>query len=1199
VSFTDALSFMERERQHRPKGIIVHPNRSVVDATIDLLSWYHKIKVTAKAIAESLKNVPTSDDPLIMASAYSNLITGEMYPILADGSDALEIYRTFDNSSSNDLQAKSDQLLASLDQRFHIRKTTKAPSAEKMNSNQLVTALFSRMKLKDDKEGFPLLLMFWYHWHLSVDDFVSKCKVEEESDTHPDRVLSLIHAQKLQSQNPFLSIDANLIKDPNIRFLIETKSTQLLNLEQSIEEARRAKSGIKEALTKAKDLLRGSLLEKGEDIRLHLNSLKAMLSMTKARSSGKGGLAIDQKFENPLEQHIKYFTWLVRTLQYPVLHEGEASFSASNNEDRIQTSRITWDALVNLHERIPVEISGSGSPILCILRVRELYAAAKKWQDEVCRSTMISKRGTKRRGGKTSYQANSMETDTKDTEKDPKIRMEEIKSLAEDPILTKVDMPRHKAVKTMLDTSRNFEIQLENFLAQDFEGNQDNAPLPKGDSLVGRNGQFILYRLTGSSLFAMMQSSVQSLSEIGNDVLAETRGKAAFDWMRSAVEWIQNLQEAVVSQAKFTDTKEKILVIPSRDARELCRSGETVFLQTNKDMTRTLSNHGIYVSTNSIKKSLIVKLKKDGAHHSVGGIIIRWCPILFNALRADVSKLELWEVGVKKIINDFETFLASSPDSDAVGNRENLFQWYCYGIKVRTALEEGQNSLVVPPSKDTIDEYTNVLGTITDHLDKNCSRELNKEFSKRLFANSMSLYDNRFELLGALLYRQRGVSEEDAESVQTMLQRLEPTTSFRDKCRFHLENVFLRAAATVGLESQGMPNIEDLCALRAWEIEAELFELCQGDFENTHLVSEKYREKTSSLKNNIEKQGNVSLCLDILVGDIKANALVKMTQDQLATAKEKLEKERAEATVPKEQVSTQAVDEKDGKSLSRKQSPSKPPLRSILRNKGTLSVIQKDPSRSTESDIANEFNVEDKYKGQKVNVDENAVGALTMNDSDEATIEKGRNKFTLPSSSQKFPSRPRSPPPPPPPSLASSFNTSADGDGGFSSTLGALSEGDRGIRINNALGGKCFRVEIQGREKYAFVAAFYQEDESQAVVNSYLSESLIQKGRSKIEDFQRFVSEKLRGGRWQSTCLRMTTISAKDSNVYREFYKEYEMKERIAMFKLNGESGSKLFLVTPKFHNIAKQRREIRFGNKNSTYAIVLTKKDDGGRWSD
>jgi hypothetical protein len=148
-------------------------------------------------------------------------------------------------------------------------------------------------------------------------------------------------------------------------------------------------------------------------------------------------------------------------------------------------------------------------------------------------------------------------------------------------------------------------------------------------------------------------------------------------------------------------------------------------------------------------------------------------------------------------------------------------------------------------------------------------------------------------------------------------------------------------------------------------------------------------------------------------------------------------------------------------------------------------------------------------------------------------------------------------------------------------------------------GGESFRIELQGQVKYTFSAEFYQEDTSQATVNRFMSESLIQKGRSKIDDFDRFLSEKLRGGRWQATCLRLSTIGDRDANIFKSFYKDFESKERIAMFKLHGDSGgSKLFLVTPKFHHVARRTRGIAFGNKNSTYAIVLTKKDDGDVWN-
>jgi len=1160
-SFTDALSFIQKERDQRPIGIIIYPTRTVADSTVDFLSWYSRIKEEAEIIAKELQQLSMGTDPQKSPAAFSQSIIERLYPILADGSEALEIYcGTYISSKEmlSGLKPSSDQCAEILETKFRLRRTSKAPSREKINSNDLISSLFSRMGLKDQKEGFPLQLMIWVQWHLLVADFVFQCRVQ---------VRSLQEAKQLKGKNPFIS-DLDLSNAPNAQILIQSKSAELIEFERIIDEAQSAEATIKKSLASSKELLRGALLEKAERIKEHLNNLKTMVSILKARSQGNGGLSLNGAFESPLERHIKYFTWLVRTLQYPVLHQGEASFSSSDESDG-ESLRIPLNALVSIHERMPTEISEFGDPILCTLRVRELYTAAKRWQDEVSRSTLISNRGNKRRGTKSDAQ------ESKEEEKDAKLCMRKMEMLAEDPILSKVDMPRQKAVKAMVDAKKEFEVQLENFLGQDFEGNQDNAPLPKGDSLVGKNGQFILYRLTGSSLFSMMQTSVHSLAVIGDNVFAETRGKAAFDWMKAAVTWIEELEDAVVTQSKFTEVKEKLLVIPLKDAKELCKSGENIFLHTtNKDVTQTLSNHGIYVSVNSIKKRLNVRLKKDGAHHSVGGIIIRWCPILFDALRADVTRLESWEIGLKKVIADFNTFVARS--SGAKVDKDNLYQWYCYHTKVLTALEEGQNTLVVSPAKDVIDSFTKVLTTVRKHLDKNCSRQLIQEFSKRMFSNSASLYGDRFELLDSLLYRREIAHDLFIEPTELPIAAHESKPSLRDVCRSNLENALSRAAWILNLELAGVSGVEDLCSLKAWEIELEMYEAFQD--ENTNVLLDAYRAKARSLKNILENANNIPICLEILSDDITASSLVKMTAEQL-TIRQKKQREKAKEALLKDD------------SLNAQKGSVKP-LKGILRKKKSAFMIEKDASASLQGKVEGEPN-------QGTNDEStNADGAPTMDiDEDENTDSKPKARPAASSiatrARRKLRSHgtPRSPPPPPPPSLVGSFDLS--GDDNKRSSIGSEP------RIGNSSGGETFRMELQGQTKYTFSAMFYEENSSQASVERFMPESLVQKGRSKIDDFHKFLSEKLRGGRWQATSLRLATAGDRDASIYKAFYKDFETKERIAMFKLRDESGGgKLFLVTPKFHHVAKRTRSISFRNKNCTYAIVLTKKEDGDIWN-
>ena len=154
-----------------------------------------------------------------------------------------------------------------------------------------------------------------------------------------------------------------------------------------------------------------------------------MTFKTHARS--RDYLSLDPPIEPQLDHHIKVFSWFVRTFLFPFLHLDEASYSAPVDKGSIE--RVPWDVLVSLHDRIPLdEYEHVGAFALVILRVRELYQAGKKWQDEITRTTMITKRGGKRRapGGSPKKE--------EDPEATSKLQMETMKKLAKHPILSKV-----------------------------------------------------------------------------------------------------------------------------------------------------------------------------------------------------------------------------------------------------------------------------------------------------------------------------------------------------------------------------------------------------------------------------------------------------------------------------------------------------------------------------------------------------------------------------------------------------------------------------------------------------------------------------------------------------------------------------------------------------------------------------------------
>ena len=61
-----------------------------------------------------------------------------------------------------------------------------------------------------------------------------------------------------------------------------------------------------------------------------------------------------------------------------------------------------------------------------------------------------------------------------------------------------------------------------------------------------------------------------------------------------------------------------------------------------------------------------------------------------------------------------------------------------------------------------------------------------------------------------------------------------------------------------------------------------------------------------------------------------------------------------------------------------------------------------------------------------------------------------------------------------------------------------------------------------------------------------------------------------------------------DNERYREFYKEYEGRDRISSVKLKDEFNTTLFFVTPKY--VVKSRCLKGVSNKGSTYCVILTK---------
>lgn len=1129
IPIQDCLQLLQEQRPLRPKGIIIDPSRHVYEALVDLLFWYQQVEDSMKKAAERISMAAvesTSEDST--GKIYSTLMVDSFYPLLVEGIEVVKAY-----ADSIEFPHSFDASVQILDD-LGYKRSTRAVILEKIQPHPFGSIILSRMYgiEADMSEGYPLFTMLWFEWHLLVGALVSRCEhINENGNRREIKSPSLTEATKLMSLEPSLK-DIPPSDSTKVSPFLQAKTFEMVKLERMIFAAESAEHNMRIIISKSKELLKGGL-QNADLVQQHLVELKDLQTTFKTHTRSRECLSLDSAIEPQIDLHVKAFTWFIRTFSYSFLHLDEASYSAQTEKDSIK--RVPWDVIVSLHERLPCDDSiHVGAFALVILRVRELFETGKKWQDEISRTTTITKRGGKRRvpGGTAKKE--------EDPEVTARLQMETLKKLAEHPILLKVAMPREKAVRDILESSKEFEIQLHNFLGQDYDGtDSDRAKYPKSDSLVGNEGEFILYRLTGSPLFVELQSKIHNLSQIAENVLAETPGKATFEWIMGAVTWIQDLAAAVTTESPFRETSGKILVIPQQEGNELVSQGESIFLNVPDDLKSTLSKHGIFVTTNQQEKTMKVTVKKDGSHHSCGATVIRWCPILFECLKTDVKLSTNWIIKLKAVINQFQAYHRANCKNQS---EEINYQYFCFREKIGGMLDLGQDSLVITPSKNFVDSMQNLMNVIQVELAKKSNKGMNELYAERWFAESSSLMPDRSFLLESLSYRKSIASgQTDAPSGEL----LEFRKTFRDTCRSYLERAFGRSLKACGVTLiPELQNLDALCAQKSWEIESVMFERFQGDY-GTSRLSDGYRDKARNLRTSLEQKDNVSLCLRVILGEIDSTTLVNMSSEELASHKAKMDREKAKQDARSSTLLTPRLSTSQISSMLGSQVESNPDSSKVTpepkNGSGSIDYSPKETSESV------------------------AASSTSLRTSDRTSVNLK--------------------PPPPPPALVQSFGQPIDNNDPRQLYNPAR---DMGKRFTSSTGGDRFKIVITN-PRLTFSVALYLEDDVHAGLKSLVPDTLTQKGRLAIGEFSRFLFEKLSSARWAAAPLRLTTLSDYDEQEYRTFYKDYEGRKRIAMFSLS--QNTKLFLVPPKFHSAAKSTGYISLPDKNSTYAIVLTKE--------
>lgn len=726
-------------------------------------------------------------------------------------------------------------------------------------------------------------------------------------------------------------------------------------------------------------------------------------------------------------------------------------------------------------------------------------------------------------------------------------------------------MPREKAVRSMLENTEQFESLLSNFLGKDYDGpSPDFASYPQTGSLVDQDGAFLLFRLTGSPLYTYLKISISKISEVADKVFAATPGKEAFDWISRAVRWIDEIQSSVTKldcPCATPGTTVTRLVIPGQDAQRLLSQGEEILLNFPDDLRHTLSTHGIYVSTNKEGK-LTVKSKKGGAHHAVGVTAIRWCPVLFDSMKADVVRLKEWEKWVGEVSVSLISFKEQLAKGTAM-SEETLLRHHAFFDDVSDLVDE-LGEMVVVPSKSLIDSAQKLLCNLAEWLAKFSSANDKRKYAMMRYRRPSEVVSERFNMLDALA--QRAALEPKIPDVAIDGRQ----GHFRVACRVLLEGALQKGMSLMDLKLED-EACSSFCALKAWEIEQALFHLYHTGL-NGQRITPEYRDQARALKRSLEDPENLILCSRVLAGELEAAKLVRMSTDELATPQMKEDRAKVEEAARQNVVLTGRATNADSLPVS-----GTPVDRtSAYRNAHPEQQSATNATVTIATDIRNISAAPSPILTRKIRDPNTGSSLASPRQSRTLTTPEvsGGSSFSLGSMVRNT----QAIRPPPPPSLAASLIAPAG--------IGASSSHSDQYVCNRAGTDQFFLSIAQGSRQ--FVASFLCESDPGSISEGLLPEELRDKARLQIDSFSSFLHQKLESSRkWNHATLQLVVNGKKNEQEYKKFYREYESRQRIAAFEL--ENDGKLFLVTPKFHRAAKG---ICFEKEKSTYAVVLVRKD-------
>jgi len=942
------------------------------------------------------------------------------------------------------------------------------------------------------------------------------------------------------------SVDLNDVKTLSTLCVCDSEVSSSLN--KLIDDAEHLQRNAANALTVCSNLLQTNCFRHQNEVRkslVDLQSIQADFKSQKLESAAR--LLRNTGVETVLEAKLLSVAWLVDTFSHSVLFDS-VNCSAQNPS----SDRISVDELRLLHARNPVSApSNAGRRDLDkeVVRVhnlvKDLYNRAEAWRTTVKSLIPLEDR--------------PIVSDI--------IKVGAIEALIQSHILSKVTFPELSTIKNAASIAIELQDRLANqLLCVEYHGIDVNkGRLPDRSSLMAASGDFLLYRFTGGEMYSAIEKVLNSLKETSSRLSVTTEDKATVDWMVKVFDWVTSLRDAVTEQTAIEGPNNMRLVLKVDNALSILEDGHAVFYSVAEEVQQQLSFHKI--ATKVLPGKVSVEMMKQGTF-TLGLSLLRWTALLFECLKADLDSQDRWKESVLDVTETYAMFEANGLVS-AFGRVTD------FNDKVKDLVSVAANLVI--QDDDLIRSLFRLSNKISrsdifkKHLDleRIASEERRFALEKIRFEAPSNIVNERIDHLDSLLARLSSSNDDVAFQDDEDSLFVADDASARDKSRLFLEKSLFKGVETLGMELNTVTR--DFVSNLAWELELAIFmQYCSNE-----TLSSEYREKVRSLRFNLQDPKNPMLCTRVVSGQLDISDLIVMSTDALASKQLK-------------QIRQQVVQDA---------------IKNVVISPGTIEA-----SSGITSELAKKIGIESikKFSSNKEKTDSSLQRFSAPNTN--SAISPGSNFFspmqvetpvaTTFNNSTVSELLAAIPPPPmlgnerpvqplKPPTMDTDYSPSMMyPPHDFSSFESSRSHGHH---ISSQDGSEEFSFTIS-RLKISFTSKIFIDQGCEFQLDGFLPASLVEKGRLPVDEFNKFVNDKSKSGKWKVIIMKLSAISGtENTNSYKKFYKEYESLRRICMLQVSDTT--KVFLITPKFLRICKCVNSIQDLSRSSTYVVVTTKE--------